>query len=250
MDDLKKTVMDISERFTLKMEEFQKQLNATSVAPPPTSANSPPSPLAREFALFRSSMLFCLENLQAQMELLFKMQDDQEMRSRRKILLIHGVNEVKDEDASSISNMLAVRLKCPDITGDSLSRCHRMGSRSDGKPRPLLIKLRDCAVKDKIWAAKTNLKGSGITLSEFLTKNRHKLFMYARKRFGIPKCWTKEGRIYVISADGSRHRIECLKDIDAITGDLTGTESTAETSAPPPISRVQLRPKKPSQKTK
>ncbi|CAF4803213.1 unnamed protein product [Pieris macdunnoughi] len=66
-----------------------------------------------------------------------------------------------------------------------LAAQERVGIRRDDKPRPVLIKLREHCDKDKIWLPKSGLKGTGITISEFLTKTRHYLFMAARRHFGI-----------------------------------------------------------------
>ncbi|CAK1547705.1 unnamed protein product [Leptosia nina] len=150
------------------------------------------------------------------MEMLFKLQDEQEMRNRRKFLLLHGVNENKEESPSTVANMIAVLLKLPEVTETSLSRCTRMGFRKSNTLRPLLIKFHDVEVKNKIWMAKTNLKGTGITLSEFLTKTRHKLFMAAREKFGVSNCWTRGGSIFAIGEDKERRCITSLTDIDDI----------------------------------
>ncbi|CAF4803199.1 unnamed protein product [Pieris macdunnoughi] len=163
------------------MDEFQQRLLAAQERSPSLEQ----TPLTREFEAFKSSVLFCLKNLQAQMEILFKVQEEQEMRSTRKCLLLHGINESKDENPGTIANILPVLLKCPNISEASFSRCHRVGIRRDDKPRPVLIKLREHCDKDKIWLPKSGLKGTGITISEFLTKTRHYLFMAARRHFGI-----------------------------------------------------------------
>ncbi|KAJ8737053.1 hypothetical protein PYW07_000324 [Mythimna separata] len=84
------------------------------------------------------------------------------------------------------------------------------------KPRPILCKLRDVNLRDSIWFAKTRLKGTSITVSEFLTKSRHRLFMYAREKFGVNNCWSQQGLIYVLGFDGSRHRVNSMSDLDNI----------------------------------
>lgn len=45
-------------------------------------------------------------------------------------------------------------------------------------------------IRDKVLFAKTKLKVTGITESEFLMKSGHDVFLEARKRFGVGKCWT------------------------------------------------------------
>ncbi|CAK1553181.1 unnamed protein product [Leptosia nina] len=213
MEELQKSLQDMSERFAQQMTAFQNQLSGATRSSP-SSTEPSLSSLNAEFISFRSSVITCLENLQAQLEMLFKMQDEQEMRDRRKILLLHGYSESADLTIDSVIYKLSACLKCPELKPDSVSRCQRIGARKDAKPRPFLIKFKDIDLKHKIWAAKTNLKGSGLTLSEFLTKKRHYLFMTARKAFGMHKCWTRDGRIFAMTPSGSRRRIESMKDIE------------------------------------
>ncbi|CAG4930217.1 unnamed protein product [Colias eurytheme] len=91
-----------------------------------------------------------------------------------------------------------------------------MGRSNSDRPRPIVVKFKDISLKRKIWSAKKDLKGSGITLSEFLTKSRHDLFMAARKRFGVERCWTRDGNIFLIGPDGNRHQINAPADLDDI----------------------------------
>ncbi|CAG4982991.1 unnamed protein product [Colias eurytheme] len=57
----------------------------------------------------------------------------------------------------------------------------QVGKPQENKPRPILCKLRNLSDKELIWSSKISLKGTGITLSEFLTKSRHEVFMAARE---------------------------------------------------------------------
>lgn len=91
-----------------------------------------------------------------------------------------------------------------------------------------------------MWFAKTKLKGSGITLSEFLTRPRHQLFMSARDKFGVNNCWTKQGLVYVMGADGSRHRVSTLGDLNRIQ---QIKEKAQSTPAPKKAKRVAAKKK-------
>uniref|UniRef100_A0A2H1W9F9 SFRICE_038682 n=1 Tax=Spodoptera frugiperda TaxID=7108 RepID=A0A2H1W9F9_SPOFR len=102
--------------------------------------------LSLEFAAFRTFVMQSLTMLQQQVNFILR----------------------------NFKERLKVDLKVPDI-----KRCHRMG-RATLKPRPILFKLHNVALRDSIWFGKTGLKGSGITISEFLTKTRHNVFMAAR----------------------------------------------------------------------
>ncbi|CAG4951459.1 unnamed protein product [Colias eurytheme] len=180
MENLKENIAQMTENFNTRMAEFQKQL---------------------------------------QMEMLYKLHDIQEMRSRRKILLLHGVKEDHNEDTKAVVlATLSSKLQSLNLDADSFSRCHRMGhvSTSAVKPRPLLVKFRDVATKNTVWFSKTKFKNSGVTLSEFLTKSRHETFMAARKKFGLPKCWTKDGNVFIIGSDGDKYQATCLNDLNTI----------------------------------
>lgn len=132
------------------------------------------------------------------------------------MILLHGVTEQAKEDTSTVvTEVVHCHLKLTDFTVTDIRRCHRMGRQAGtSKPRPILCQLRDVSTRDSIWFAKTKLKGTGITASEFLTRPRHRLFMSARERFGETNCWTKQGVIYVLGADGSKHRISSLHDLN------------------------------------
>ncbi|CAG4955347.1 unnamed protein product [Colias eurytheme] len=213
MESIRETMAQMSENFNKRMEEFQKELqNNTS----PASTN-----ISSDFELFRKFVISSLKNIHDEIELLFKLHDLQETRSRRKMLLIHGVHEDKKEDTRAVVvRMLSDKLPNIKISVESLSRCHRMGrvevNGSNSKPRPILVKFRDVQLKDSIWFKKTSLKNSGITLSEFLTKSRHETFMAARKRFGINKCWTRDGNIFISGQCGDKIRVTSLYELDSI----------------------------------
>ena len=157
-----------------------------------------------------------------QVNLLSKKFDNMEMRSRRKILLIHGIPESKKEDVTQVTvNELSSRLKDDNLTLEIVTRCHRMGKNTPNKPRPVLIKFKELSQRDRVWFGKSNLKNSGITVSEFLTKECHSVFMAARQRFGVSKCWTKDGCIFVADANGKRHQIFTVTELDAVASGST-----------------------------
>ncbi|KAG6447452.1 hypothetical protein O3G_MSEX004964 [Manduca sexta] len=212
MDTIKDTLTDMMEMFHKRMAEFDTELRKSSASTTTTSS------LASDFALFRTFIMQALATLQQQVEVLARNIDNVEMRTRRKILLLHGVQEDDKEDASLVvSAIFKDRLNIADFTPKDIKRCHRMGRPTSAKkPRPILLKLHEVSVRDKLWRAKTKLRGTGFTLSEFLTKSRHDLFMAAREKFGVTKCWTQEGHIYILGPDGVRNRIVSLQDINRI----------------------------------
>ncbi|CAH2095698.1 unnamed protein product [Euphydryas editha] len=172
MESIKQCISEMNKRFITRMNEFQNNLHSSISASSPTSniAN-----IAADFTAFRSFVLISLEELQLQVQILSKKYDNLEMRSRRKILLFHGISESKTEKiTSSIAKALSDNFKIPELTENNVSRCHRLGKiRAGSKPRAVLIKFSDISLRNKLWYSKSILKDTGITLSEFLTKERH-----------------------------------------------------------------------------
>lgn len=211
MDAMQESIAKLQQLFTERMDAYQGELQAAS---PSANVNT----LKTEFAAFRSFILTSLQTLQQQVALLVRQVDNMEMRGRRKMLLCHGLPELREEDtAAVVTGTIVSRLKIADFSVKCISRCHRMGrAPSDNKPRPILLKLRDIGMRDKIWYAKTALKGSKITISEFLTKPRHDVFMAARDTFGVNKCFTQQGSVIVIGTDGKRMRISSMVDLKNI----------------------------------
>ncbi|KAJ0180205.1 hypothetical protein K1T71_003609 [Dendrolimus kikuchii] len=212
MDSLQDTMSQLVTSFKQRMDNFEGELQKGH-------SSTTLSSLAAEFSTFKVFTLNTLKVLQSQIELLQQSTDNMEMYSRRKILLIHGVKEDKQEDLVDIVSKLVIsKLKLDDFSREHIRRCHRMGKppSTSKKPRPILLKLSDISLRNLVWSAKSKLKGSGVTVSEFLTKMRHNTFMEARKRFGISKCWTQNGTIFVTAADDNRFRIKQLSDLDNI----------------------------------
>ncbi|CAG4945696.1 unnamed protein product [Colias eurytheme] len=214
MESIKQSMDDMTAIFNKRMADFQLELQNNHNPP---ASSSPTSKLAAEFESFRTFVISSLQCLQSQIDMLSRLLDQQEMRSRRKILLFHGVIESEKEDLyATVSNITSQKLNISNIDKNSMVRCNRLGQVSGDKPRPIVVKFCDIRVRDSVWSAKTRLKKSGITLSEFLTKGRHDAFMAARERFGVQHCWTRDGFIYIKPKDGSKHRITCLSDLEAI----------------------------------
>ncbi|XP_028174356.1 uncharacterized protein LOC114362963 [Ostrinia furnacalis] len=101
-----------------------------------------------------------------------------------------------------------------DLTASQFSACHRLGTASKDRTRPILVRFADHPTKTAVWRKKTALKGTPTVLSEFLTRRRQQLFIEARKRFGITNCWTLDGNIYAKLPDGTRRHIHSEGDLD------------------------------------
>ncbi|KAL4704776.1 hypothetical protein ACJJTC_018287 [Scirpophaga incertulas] len=136
---------------------------------------------------------------------------------KRKCLLLSGVPEVPGEKVLDTSlALLHKHLVGLDIDCNSIKYCHRLGAYSEGRNRPIVIRFCMGVVRGQVWKAKTKLKGSGLVLAEFLTKDRQTLFQTARKHFGLSNVWTSNGSVHVKTPDGTRHRVAILKELNCL----------------------------------
>ncbi|CAG9790291.1 unnamed protein product [Diatraea saccharalis] len=208
MEQAKQSVYDIMTLFNERMSAFEAELRKT----PPTTTSSA---IEVEFRSFKSFIVEVLNNLQRQLEVLAHNGDRLEMRSRRKMVLLHGVPESESEDTAQIVvQVVNNKFNHSTFKLSDIKRCQRMGQSAGAhKPRPIIVKFHYVMLRDKLWFDKTKLKGTGITLSEFLTRTRHVTFMAARERFGLNKCWTREGYIYILGSNNSKHRISTMSEL-------------------------------------
>ncbi|KAJ2937526.1 hypothetical protein O0L34_g19031 [Tuta absoluta] len=204
MEQVQMTLENMSKLFTAQMARFESGRKVSDIPD--------------DYAEFKSFVVTALESLHQQIDLLASEVDQQEIRSRRKMLLFHGVQESANQDSiSEVLNLCQSSLGLADITTADINRTHRLGKPGNGKPRPLLVKFTSMVMRSKVWAAKTGLKGSGVTISEFLTKQRHGVFMAAREQFGVSKSWTRDGTIIVLTKDGSKRHITTMKGLEKIS---------------------------------
>lgn len=193
--------------------------------------------------------------MKSQLELLVHGLDRQETASRRKVLLFHGIVESNDATVEdTVVKILHDQFKMLDVSPEHLSACHRLGTNTS-KPRPVMVRFASYKVRNLVWNAKTALKNSGITVSEFLTKTRHEIFTTARKHFGIKQCWSSEGKIVIILPDNSRRRIETMSELKPLLSVHPAAQSSSEKKAPGtsldkgksstlPAAKAQPRPKR------
>ncbi|CAH2034505.1 unnamed protein product, partial [Iphiclides podalirius] len=85
MEDVKSALKNMSEKFTAQMARFEARQESNT-------------PLAAEFQEFKSFVLTALSTLHCQIEMVVQDVEQQEIRSRRKMLLLHGLQEVKGEN--------------------------------------------------------------------------------------------------------------------------------------------------------
>ena len=134
--------------------------------------------------------------------------DRQEQYSGRNYPLTHGIPENKNENTNDLA-MGAIDTKMDiKITANDIDRTHRIGKlKSNGKPRPVIIKFVRYNDRKKVFSSKKFLKDSGVSITESLTAFRMKKLPNARETFGFRKVWTVDGRIFYSENDSQHPKI-------------------------------------------
>lgn len=198
---------ELEKLFASRMGDYEEKLKKVT-----TGSTNPPDilNLSREFSEFKLLVWQTLSKIKTQMELLSLGFDRHETIMRRKVLLFHGVPEKPNEKLpESIFKVITDKLNLPEVPMDGLHVCHRLGS-NHGKTRPVLVRFFDTEHRKLVWENKTLLKGTGVTITEFLTQSRHRVFTMARKHFGVKHSWTTDGKIVVLLPDKTRRKMETM----------------------------------------
>lgn len=204
-----KGMEELSSMFSSRMAEFEKNMPRPGAAP----SNITMKGLATEYATFKSFVWSAFKVLKAQADLLYSGLDRLETHSRRKVLLFHGVTEDADEDVpKKICNVLSNQMRLTSVGPAAFEVCHRIGSKKESA-RPILVRFNSMTERSLVWKTKTALKGSKISISEFLTKARQDTFVAARKHFGMGKCWTADGVIVIVLPDKTRKKIVAMSEL-------------------------------------
>lgn len=130
------------------------------------------------------------------------------------------------------------KLSIETIHKDHIRSCYRLGKASGDKPRALLVKFSEIPVRKEVWQAKTLLKGSSISIAEFLTPHRRVIFKEARRLHGMRKCWTQDGNIYLKTNNGDKIRLSSIEQLAQYPS--TQAETAAKTNPP----KLRVRPAK------
>ncbi|CAG9790393.1 unnamed protein product [Diatraea saccharalis] len=201
------------------MAEFQDELNQATT----TARKSPTiAALNTEFLNFKAFICSGLSVLRTEIDTLRNNVDRLEMRFRNKMLLVHGVPEQSGENTrAKIVSSLALRCSVPSPTMNSIVASFRMDKamNNSSKPRHIVVKFAETSVRAALWKSKTMLKGTKITLSEFLTKTRHDVFTATRQRFGVSNCWTLDGTIHIKTPNGKRRKLESMTELTALASE-------------------------------
>lgn len=200
--------------FESRMKEYEDRLKKLAGD---SSIHTDVATLSQDFSNFKLMIWEIFTKIKEDLTSLSIGLDRHEMILRRKVLLFHGIPETPNEKLPDVVHKVVTeQMKLTDVQMNHFQVCHRFGVVSQAKARPILIRFYDLEQRHAIWDAKTTLKGSGITVSEFLTKMRHQVFTQARKHFGIRNCWSMDGKIVIILPDKSRRKIDSMQSLEDI----------------------------------
>lgn len=124
-----------------------------------------------------------------------------EQYSRRNNLRIFGLKETKNEDTENVTlDFLNRKLKMG-FTTSNIGVCYRVGRQTSNKPRAVLINFVNHKQRMEVYYKKKDLKGSGITMKEDLTTENLNKYAEASDKYGFKNTWTKNGIVYVKTAE-------------------------------------------------
>ena len=151
--------------------------------------------------------------LNARINALEEIVDNNEQHDRNINLLLHGVAENRDENTTdAFVSALSPLLQ---ISAVDIERSHRLGpprGNNVRRPRQIIVRFRDEKKKMEVYRSKKALKGAKLLLTENLTKWRQELFNTAKNILGIKNTWTNEGRIFT-RHNNQKIEIRCENDI-------------------------------------
>ena len=201
----------LEESFLKKMSDLEAQIQSAGPAKDTVAR------VAEEFRTFRELIFNMLGLLRKQISECSRQIDVIETRHRRKALVFLGVAESEKEDCKSVAlGIINSKLSTKNMSSSSIKVCHRLGASSKDHHRPILVKFASEDDKSLAWNSKTKLKGSSITVREFLTKSRQSVFAKARLYFGMRACWTQDGVINIKVPDGSRLKITHIDELSSL----------------------------------
>lgn len=208
--DIKKAQDSLEECFSKRMAELEAQLQTGGPDRKDTVAK-----VAEEFRAFREIIFAMLNVLRKQINECSQYLDLIETRHRRKYLIFLGISEAEKDSRAAILPIIQ-KLGITETSSTVMSACYRIGTISKEHHRPILVKFHSIDTKSAVWRAKTRLKGSSVSMREFLTRSRQLVFVKAREHFGMRLCWTQEGVIVVKAADNKLHKISTMDQLQSL----------------------------------
>ena len=145
-----------------------------------------------------------------------------EQYSRKTNFKILGVEEEDGENAQTTMKDTVSSLAGVKLSDDEIMACHRIPGQS-GKPRPILIKLRNAEVKSRVMRTRSIVKkkgqAKGIRFVDDVTRDNADLITKLLAHDKIESAWYFNGEVYA-KPHGKKRMLFTLTDKDDIESKL------------------------------
>ena len=182
---------------------------------------SRPNQLSQLNAL-RNSITFIekkVASLKRSMQYLETKLDDLEQYSRSNCLVAHGTGISSSNNYSVFVNNVVDKLNTAlqmteKLSPNDVDIAHFLPSagKKNNKESPpkktIIIKFVRRSIRNDVFFSKRKLAGTGMMITESLTKRRMQLLKEAQQEFGVENTWTVKGNVNV-SIKKKKHLIKC-----------------------------------------
>lgn len=145
-----------------------------------------------------------------------------EQYSRKNNLRIFGVPKTEGEDTeSTVIKLIKDKLNISILPND-IDCCHRLKEK-EGQHPPIIVKFWRRVLRNKIFFAKSKLKGSKIVIREDLTQQRAYMVKQLLKRTGRNTVYTVNGNIFV-KFSGKINKISSIDDYSKFMQNMSKTQ--------------------------
>ncbi|XP_033727750.1 uncharacterized protein LOC117317072 [Pecten maximus] len=138
-------------------------------------------------------------------------QNDLEQHGRKNSIRIVGLedsnrNETVEDCVGKIVSFVKDKLKVA-ICKSDIDIAHRLGPFQRGKPRSIICKFTHRRKKIEIIQGRKVLKGSGIYITEDLTRINQQRLKAAFELQCVERSWSMDGKLFVLLKSGKKRRI-------------------------------------------
>ena len=127
---------------------------------------------------------------------------------RRTKIIMYGVKEGRDDEEDPgvvVRGLIKDKLKY-NLTPTDIEICHRLGTRTLNKNRPIVIRFRD--TKMELMKIRKNLKGTGLIFAEDLCPEMRELLKELKDHPKVENCWAWNGKLFAKDKNNKVSRIQ------------------------------------------
>ena len=130
---------------------------------------------------------------------------------------MHGITETNDENTDGLVPKTINEKLDVDITENEINRSHRIGRKKDRqRPRPIIVKLTRYNTRKKVFASKTKLKRTSVSVTESRRSKKMKQLNKAREEYGFTNVWTTDGRILFKRSNENKSNLFYILEINVV----------------------------------